>query len=627
MGKHKKKQKSVNEKKDSSSVDHRQDATAHTNNLTTILKHRWPALAAVGISVAIGIYSTKIYYDQESYIGDLNETLQSQTKATEPASPRITDWTDVPCRFVMAESTVPNGGFGVYSTVPIEPRWPVLSGEPVIQLVNITRDQYPGVAHLLHHYAWMGETTAGQHEGAVVYSIIPGLSMLANTRRHSSTLAKSYNVVSNFPKIHHDGLVRGRSPVAGSSTHYHGLAKFAHQYIPAGDEIFVDYGEARKAEINLKFDWDTSRSLDWLAEHGMCLDNIKPGMTKNKGHSAVATRRLATGSVIAPLPVLVIDRQSLNLPLLPGQQQEDVIPRKQLLLNYCYGHEKSSVLLFPYSPVVNLINHYDDLEGDDNNDGENNNSPNAILRWSDRMKDPDSWLALTAEQVKARHESGLLLELVATQDILPGDEIRISYGDAYAQAWKTHVAQYQALSKTEKLGLEPNETKNGYVYAFQANERVSIFRTLKEQEEKPYPSNLETSCFYRYSAEEEAGSAPPKSMNPDMGITVVKRKWNDKIDLSSMQPADLRPCLILERSLNERTETYTYTVQVLNRPFSMDPDERVPPHQRLVVTHVPLAALLFTDVISSTDQHLPYAFRHEIGLPDGVFPPAWMDLE
>jgi hypothetical protein len=36
--------------------------------------------------------------------------------------------------------------------------------------------------------------------------------------------------------------------------------------------------------------------------------------------------------------------------------------------------------------------------------------------------------------------------------------------------------------------------------------------------------------------------------------------------------------------------------------------------------------LLFTNVPGSTDQHLPDAFRHAIGLPEGVFPVQWMDL-
>ena len=570
MGKHKKKQKSAGDTA-------RKESSSTTTNPTTFLNHRWVALAAVGISVGIGIYSAKIYHDIEG----LNDALQQKY---------MTD-TDVPCRFVMAESTVPDGGFGVYSTVPIEQKWPVLSGEPVIQLVNITQHSYPGVAHLLHHYAWMGETTAGQHEGAVVYSIIPGLSMLANTR------SEGYNVISNFPAVHHDGLVRGM-PEAGSSTHYHELTKFAYKSINAGDEIFVDYGDARKAEINNNFDWDTSRSSNWLEEHGMCLDNLKSGLTEGKGHGAFAMRRLSRDSVIAPIPVLVIDRRSLDLTPLPGQ--EDSI-RKQLLLNYCYGHKKSSVLLFPYSPMVNLINH----------DEEN---PNAILRWSNRMKDPDSWFGLTAEQVKARHESGLLLELVATKEIYPGDEVRISYGEDYTNAWKAHLEHYKTLSKHEK-GLE-----KGYVYAFQANEKISIFRTLKEQEDKPYPSNIETSCFYRYS---EAGPSIQRSTNAETGITIAKSQWN--FDLNTLRPVDLRPCLILERYLNERTETYTYTVQVLNRPFSaMDPDP-LPPNERHIVTNVPLAALLFTDLTSSTDQHLPFAFRHEIG-PDGVFPEAWMDL-
>ena len=43
----------------------------------------------------------------------------------------------------------------------------------------------------------------------------------------------------------------------------------------------------------------------------------------------------------------------------------------QLLLNYCYGHPGSSLLLYPHAPTVNFVNH-----------GGAGRS-NAELRWSE----------------------------------------------------------------------------------------------------------------------------------------------------------------------------------------------------------------------------------------------------
>ena len=67
-------------------------------------------------------------------------------------------------------------------------------------------------------------------------------------------------------------------------------------------------------------------------------------------------------------------------------------------------------------------------------------------------------------------------------------------------------------------------------------------------------------------------------------------------------------------------------VQIRNRP-NLAPDARVPTGQVHIVTQVPRHAIRFTDKIYTTDPHLPTAFRHEIHLPDDVFPEQWKDLK
>ena len=56
-------------------------------------------------------------------------------------------------------------------------------------------------------------------------------------------------------------------------------------------------------------------------------------------------------------------------------------------------------------------------------------------------------------------------------------------------------------------------------------------------------------------------------------------------------------------------------------------EERIPRGAMHVVNHVPRHAIRFSDKLYTTDQHLPSAFRHEIALPEGTFPEAWLDLE
>jgi SET domain len=493
------------------------------------------------------------------------------------------------CQLVMAKSTVPDGGFGMFALSNIQSNHPVVYGEPVIQLVNITQDRYPGISYLLHRYAWSGEATGGQHEGASTYSIIPGISMLANSR------SEGFNAVPNLPVVHHHGLVRGM-PEAGAGTHYHGWRHFATRHIHSNEELFVDYGTAWEGKIRNDFTWTTSRPTSELRQQGICLDNLKPAVTEGRGHGAFATRSLSRGAVIAPLPLLSIDRRSLDL---PGN-------RKQLLLNYCFGHPKSSVLLFAYAPVVNLLNH----------NGEN---ANAELRWSGRMLDPESWFQLTAAAVKARQESGLMLELLATRNIAPGEEVRISYGQGYDRAWKDHVEKHGSLSDHEKQYGARN-----YEYSFDANAHTAIFRTVAEQLNNPYPSNLETSCYYPYTGETTITSSSSRRLDEATGMVETTVQWHQGIDV--FRPQFVRPCKIMERKdvVNDKS---SYTVQILNGgQVSGMASIKIPSNERYIVTNVPREALLFTDRLSSSDQHHPHAFRHEIGLPDGVFPESWMDL-
>jgi hypothetical protein len=74
--------------------------------------------------------------------------------------------------------------------------------------------------------------------------------------------------------------------------------------------------------------------------------------------------------------------------------------KQQLFLNYCYGHKNSSLLFWPYSPIVNLVNH-------------DETQPNVVLRWSDSSLHRGRHLMnlSVAEFKKAADPSGLLLEL------------------------------------------------------------------------------------------------------------------------------------------------------------------------------------------------------------------------
>ena len=84
----------------------------------------------------------------------------------------------------------------------------------------------------------------------------------------------------------------------------------------------------------------------------------------------------------------------------------------QLIMNYCYGHPDTSLLLFPYAPVVNYINH-------------NSTAFNAKLAWSKHPSHKADWLERLPESIDREDHTGLMMDLIATRDIAAGEYISV----------------------------------------------------------------------------------------------------------------------------------------------------------------------------------------------------------
>lgn len=183
------------------------------------------------------------------------------------------------------------------------------------------------------------------------------------------------------------------------------------------------------------------RKLDWLETNGLCMDNIKPGPSTipYAGRGAFATRKIPAGGLVAPVPLIQIpDEDILDMHRMKtmkvesteseteeetifvrdGEEDADVTG-KQLLLNYCWGHPESSLLLFPTGAVVNYINHNFDKS-----------KVNARMVWSDHPSNRKEWFNISPDDmlVTGSDYIGLLMELVAIKDIEEGDEIFLDYG-------------------------------------------------------------------------------------------------------------------------------------------------------------------------------------------------------
>jgi hypothetical protein len=337
---------------------------------------------------------------------------------------------------------------------------------------------------------------------------------------------------------------------------------------------------------------DLVKSKKWLAKHGTCVDNLKsgPSTIPEAGRGAFATRSLPKGTVIAPMPMLQIpDKQLMNV----YEMYSDGLPNKdlppigqQLVVNYCYGHLESNMLLLPIGPMVNLINHQA--------------QPNAKIQWSKNKYwgNHEELLDALPEELAEEefHYIGAVMEVVAIRNIKRDEEVFIDYGSEWVKAYNTYVKEWEAKYKdTPEWPLQADDLKVAY--------RTKPFKTLQELQTEPYPDGVQTACFIEVD-EIEDGRVRETSDGKEIA------KWIGPVEFRDYSGVKLENCDILERYLGDEDGFYNYTVVTEDMQIEL----------------VPHAAITFWDKPYRSDIHTKGAFRHSIGIPDGMFPQAWRDV-
>jgi hypothetical protein len=563
------------------------------------------------------------------------------------------------CGLYMAESAIPNSGLGMFSARAIPTNERIFYGDVVINVEDFEEnmklrqifnreDPRDHDKWLLKDYVWTPEVTSAVLEADDVDSIVPGYGMLANS--HPGLVNSIMSAPKRITNLH-----RGRDPGAGASTFYHDIHFMTRRRpVEAGAELFVEYGDEwfsdrtkdlgviplsrdfLQADKLLRQIWDTVdgklttdlaakvwkvaltaignnqrlrialpdnvtdvervldvggsasnsvpgriKSPEWLEENGRCLDNIQPGDSTilQAGKGAFATRHIAKGTIVAPLPLVHLRRHHMDVYDRITESEDSFIPPrvhiigKQLLLNYCYGHPESSIILFPYSPVVNYVNHHP-------------TDFNVKLQWSQLPNHKVSWLEKTPEDL-ARDEShaGLILEMVAARDIGAGEEVLLNYGDSWDASWEHYRAAV----------FDPVDGDKKYVSSAELNALNATVLTEEGRNQMPFPHNVDIYCYTPNYADREIDD-PFYTWSPG--------------GFSKLEGVDNAfPCRILGRNENG----YKVQVEIDDREFE--------------VHDVPRDMIEYFDASYSSDLFLRTAFRHEIGLPDELVPPAWRDIK
>jgi hypothetical protein len=346
---------------------------------------------------------------------------------------------------------------------------------------------------------------------------------------------------------------------------------------------------------------DMIRPTKWLLGNGFCLDTLKAGASTipSAGRGAFATQSFREGETITISPMLhIADKELLNMfPLqsltkLNSQNMYFDYDRsggsigKQLLINYCFGHPESSLLLFPLGSMVNLINH-------------SLKNSNAYITWSRRadiLPNRHEYHDYTVEAMASIDKIVLTMKVVATKQIEPDDEIFLDYGPLWEAAWQEYQSSWEQNKDQSRHPLKAIDVAKQY--------ETRPFQTAQTILQNPYPRDVATACY----------------------LKKLERRPDGKPMFDAAAKAE-----ILEWSSPSMYEDYRgdtlFIVDVLDRKLAPDffYNYTVKTHSDIIVG-VPHSACTFIDQPYKSDMHIHGAFRHSIGIIDSHFPQKWRDL-
>jgi hypothetical protein len=354
---------------------------------------------------------------------------------------------------------------------------------------------------------------------------------------------------------------------------------------------------ALEEDIGQIYQKNATRSLEWLRKQGTCVDHIvhMPSTIAGAGEGAFAKRRLPNGTVITGSPLWTIENEHyFDLAGLftdnddGGVGESNRSHRKQILYNYCFGHDEIDLLFAPYAAFGALfINHGSGQKA------------NVGVQWAKpgTLRHDPSLFELSPHQVVEKIKLGpqLGIEYIALNDIEKGEELFLDYGKKWEDAWDTHVKNWRPV-KGATIASDWNR-------AF-----VEPVRTKDEELRNPYPASIVVRCHTGLLFEEESTWTQWELIRyGNYGV--------ECLDVYGL------PCEILERSPNN--STYKVSINTDKLMMLDVPESLYNSDGEIVLDNVPREAIFFLDAPHQSDLFLENAFRFTIQLPDEMVPEAW----
>ena len=367
------------------------------------------------------------------------------------------------------------------------------------------------------------------------------------------------------------------------------------------------------------------RTVEWIRENGMCVEHMIPGKSTlpQAGQGGFAQHFIPKGGLVVPAPLLQISDRDV----LTTFDEEGKPTGTQVLMNYCFGHKDTSLLVCPDTNAI-LINHCSDRTKECGPDG-----PNAMFRWADWDPDTPAWLNKTVDDIAKEEGRGLSLEIVALRDIKPGEEVFMDYGEEWEKAFAEHVAAWQPpqgsdYNSVKELNLDPHGLD------------MFVSHDLRSEVDHPH---LFTACaFYPTEVDdEERWQEPEGSVDFDaLSDQEMLEKYGDDgsiyvQDYLSHHDGTYWPCSLLYEEVEEgreadadRNPPATYTVRIIHRDYN---DHGEMPWMLNALPrflyNYPRDSIRIFPKPYETDQYLKGAFRHYIPLRDGMVPEVWKNIK
>jgi hypothetical protein len=477
-------------------------------------------------------------------------------------------------------------GLGLFTGIPI-PMGKTIEqtffGHGEILLAIYASDSIYNSHPPLREYIWDEDNIpeiAVEYPDLMTGLFVPGLASLAPCTSQNYNLKLAGHGTdadkARWSATSDDGGVhRSTHPQAGAFSYRHNVTYVAVRDIAPGEELTVECSDSNfdgGAYYLSRYSPDDNSNVVCL-DQNLRVETSSP-LTDARGLGVFAKRPLSSGTVLTSTPLVPIHRLEMDI-------HDDDIGDKQLMLNYVYGHPESDLLLLPNGPIVNYINHHPThpnaqiqwhtLREGHTKEATGGNGANDGIGLIDRRQEyhHPELLSIPAELVAKIHGKGLFMDIVATRDLAEGEEIFLDYGKDWQQAWHRHKVNFETHVRP-KL---PDDDVN-----YQSAERIvasrmdgTPWKTPLEETLDPYPSNVETFCFYEQHDDDDSDNnnkSDSERKNRVASHGWRKFSWNDH----PSHPC-FRPCTVTERldggSDGGAEPTYTVEMYKVDNPRVM----------------------------------------------------------